>query len=203
MKKILYIFLLSIFVSTVYGQEESFQSRWAISSDASTFFNFINGNSSEGIISGKYFPTDRFALMAGLSFAGYVDTESGASVKEGAFGLNLGGQYFFNTAKRFRPFVGVKIAYSAGGGVETDDDNDRTSIYTSPFYTTIGVGAEYFLTRNISLSTDVGVAFAYSVKRYISISNNGDKFVKNYGSTFIYATNMGGLGGKLALNLYF
>ena len=195
-----------------YGQEEISlkKNHWAISSDASSYFNFINGTASEGVIFGKYFFTEKMALMAGMSFAGVslagnVDSNPDESMKEGALGLNLGVQYFLNSDKRFRPFLGMKIAYSTGGGIEKDERNDKISsvdIYTSPFYATIGVGAEYFLTDNISLSTDVGVAFACSIDRNISYSYESGKVV-DYGSTFVYATCMGGLGGKLALNIYF
>ena len=208
MKKLVTIILLSsTLVGKLYCQESNIiapqKGDWGISTDASNIINIINGYSSEGVLRGKYLFSDQFAILGGLSFAGYSYSEFSDSHNTNTIGLELGGQYFFPTDKRVRPFVGIKISYSSGINKEKNEDTSNTDIFTSPFYAYVGIGAEYFLTRNISLSTDFGLGIACTIKRMFTMTENGNTKDVDMDWFFCYATGMGGLGGKLALNIYF
>lgn len=212
MKKLFCILLCSFWTVCSYAQEQFAPQKndWSISVDAASIFNFINGSSSESTISGKYLVTDKIALVGGIGFAGYsiTGTNKENNGNAGTLSLNVGGQYFFNTDKRLRPYAGVKIGFAVGAARVEDGEEDgmkkMVDIYTSPFYATLGVGAEFFLSKNISLSTDVGIALACSMDRYLELGNGVQAYkVKNYNFNFVYATGLGALDGKLALHFYF
>ena len=211
MKKLFCILLCSFWAVCSYAQEQFAPKKndWSISVDAASIFNFINGSSSESSISGKYLLTDKIALVGGVGFAGYSisGTNKEMNGHAGTLSLNVGGQYFFNTDKRLRPYAGVKIGFAVGAAdevVEGERQQNIVEVYASPFYATLGVGAELFLFKNISLSTDVGIAMACSVDRYMGWDNEAKvNKMNSYNFNFIYATGLGALDGKLALHFYF
>lgn len=207
MKRLFTILLFSISIVQLYCQKSKVfapqKGDWGISTDASNIFKFINGNPSEEIMRGKYLFSDQFAIMGGVGFANYSYSEHQDSHSTKAMRIELGGQYFFNSDKRIRPFAGVNISYSAGVDKEKNESTSNFDIFTSPFYAYLGIGAECFITRCISLSTDFGVGIACSIERTETIMGNGDVVINHMDWIFSYATGTGGLGGKLALNIYF
>ena len=195
MKKIFFSFLFLSFICTSYAQDKICytpnQGDLGLSISAETLLNLSGMSNMEDIARGKYFFTDDLAVTLGVSALGLETAYDKAESSTGIFFFDFGFQYFWTTEKRLRPFTGISIAYAKTKEDLRYDDLTLDIRYQTPYFCTIGIGAEFFLYPNVSISSDVSFLFSY-------FSPNKKTF-----PSFFYATCVGGLGGKLALNVYF
>ena len=200
MKK-LFVFALacSLFaVGTANAQEENYygpkKGSWAITVGADPVIDFVgnmfNGTQDNtlslgGVLAGKYFVGDKFAVRAGVMFQndgskGFTYNPSDKEYKEviqtdaeGSrfFALTVGAQYYFRPGKRVQPFVSADIyfgrqndynvskafEYKEEGVVAQYDATLKTLSPTNAFGGSANIGVECFLGKNVSLSGEFGL----------------------------------------------
>ena len=194
MKKLFSLFLFLSFTYTSYAQDKICytpnQGDLGLSISAETLLSLTEMGSMGDIARGKYFFTDDLAVTLGVSALG-LEMADKAESSTGIIFFDFGFQYFWTTEKRLRPFTGFSVAFAKAKEDLRYDDLTLDLRYKTPYFCAIGIGAEFFLYPNVSISSDVSFLFS-------AFSPNKKKF-----PSFFYATCVGGLGGKLAFNVYF
>ena len=203
MKKLFFSLLWMSFVGMLSAQDDKSyvpkQGDWGITIDPCSFLNFMNYSSMDNHIRGELFIYDKYSINIGLATYGLSNTvraeDSHKENRAGYYVLELGCRYFWNSEARLRPFVGASLSiadiWANSSEITFSDDSAIDFKYKTPYYMTIGIGAEYFFCPKVSLSTDLSLilsAYYEENSRFLS---------------YFYASCMGGLGGKLALNMYF
>ncbi len=166
----------------------------------------------------------------------YSDAIGKTTTKTNKYEVALGAQYYFRPGKRVQPYVGASVfvgndniitfdenyAYSFKGKDENGTEVERevefanTTKTSNPnFYFGVAaeLGVEFFVAKNISLSTtlDLGVKTTSnkSIKEYTNTDSEtytAEKLAKdNYkvknGKNTEFATGL--MGGDLSINFYF
>lgn len=152
--------------------------------------------------------------------------------KVNEFNLALGAQYYLRPGKRVQPFVGASVfvgrknstkiteeytyAIKDANNMEEKREFSKTTKDANPntfFGVAANLGVEFFVSKNISLSTefDLGVKTTTSktvkelessdTKTYTAEVLKQENFSKKTGNKTEFATGL--MGGKLAVNFYF
>ncbi len=155
--------------------------------------------SYRGGLGGKYFVSPKRAWSLGVkvnasSQAVTADNGDERTITDLRLSLIPGYDVYFAGRERFSPFVGARVILSYERNSRQNNGqapDDAFSSTTSGFYLAFApvLGAEYFLTPNISLAGHASIRIAYSK----SDSAASDS------STFLFFTNV----SRLTLAVYF
>lgn len=203
-----------------------------------TMDNALDTEDLAKAISAKYFLSDKLALTASLELDnntetafGYGDVEepneitSKATTTSKNVEIRVGLLNYFRPGKRLQPFAGASILYGRENEIikaenfefendytEQFDEMLKTSAPMSTFGLTANLGAELFLSKNISISTSLDLGVKVGTGKVISEFDTDDKdwekediealnFSTKTGKNVSIAT--GQMRGNLSLSFYF
>ncbi len=150
MKKcLMVIFIFLICFGTVYAQDDSV-------ANFQTGLSALNVSvpySNSATVGGKYFIDKKSAVEGGISFNFQHEKDD---EQEDGLGFEISGAYLqYIDVKRISPYLkyGGKLSYAMGDYYENKDEDEFGMAAI------IGVGAEYFVTRQFSISAEALMEF--------------------------------------------
>jgi hypothetical protein len=147
-------------------------------------FGFGGTDNNNFMITGRYFFTPDFAVLAGVGMG-----IKGADAKGVDLGITGGARYYLKTDD-FAPFLGATLFYS-----DTQDGDVKD------FALMAEAGAEYFFHKQFSIEGKIGIGFTSQETTTTTTTASGGFLVKT--STTERANNFGTERLGISFNFYF